>query len=59
MVVWALGRLLPEDTFARLCARRLLAEGDPEVRREWDGLEAPAATAAAGGGWGGKISSAE
>ena len=35
MAVWALGRLLDADAFAKLRTRHLAAEADPAVRAEW------------------------
>jgi len=36
MAVWAIGRLMPCDEFARLRAEHLEAESDPYVRGEWE-----------------------
>jgi epoxyqueuosine reductase len=35
MAVWALSRLVDNSAFAKLRERRLKAESDPEIRREW------------------------
>lgn len=37
MAVWALERLVDKAQFAEYRARRGAAEGDPDVRREWNG----------------------
>jgi epoxyqueuosine reductase len=36
MAVWAASRLLCEDEFAALAARRAISEPDPDVREEWE-----------------------
>jgi epoxyqueuosine reductase len=46
MAVWALSRLLPPDTFARLRGRYEAGEPDPDVRAEWLLRTQPAATSA-------------
>ncbi len=40
MAVWALWRLLPEGHFVALRARRITAEGDAQVQKEWRQLAA-------------------
>ena len=35
MAVWALGQLLSGEDFVALRNKRLVKEGDPEVRAEW------------------------
>src|SRR6185437_9891993 len=46
MAVWALGRLAAPEAFMRLRASREAAETDPDVRREWGAVRAPAQSGA-------------